>query len=160
MALETACYANIAGLCLATLYTSKMGKNRNAAGYISGTISFILFLVVLTYHVITQLFFKTQLGKMVKDKFNRQIYIAEPEDEAQVSFVTIQDSKEGKPATYSNVDPPPGRDAVPLSYFVNLRSRRNTSDSVSESAKCEENELRPIEQEMNSSMSTSYSLMK
>ena len=36
--LEAACYANIAGLCLATLYTSKIGKNHNAADYISGTI--------------------------------------------------------------------------------------------------------------------------
>ena len=104
---------------------------------------------------------KHNLGKWLRtNSVVKYYYIAEPEDEAQVSFVTIQDSKEGKPATYSNVDPPPGRDAVPLSYFVNLRSRRNTSDSVSESAKCEENELRPIEQEMNSSISTSYTLMK
>ena len=36
--LEAACYANIAGLCLATLYISKIGKNHDTAGYISGTI--------------------------------------------------------------------------------------------------------------------------
>ena len=66
---------------------------------------------------------------------------------------------EGKPATYSEVDPPPRKDAMPLSHFANLRSRRNTTDSVSESANnYEENELKPIEQEFNSS--TPYILMK
>ena len=67
----------------------------------------------------------------------------------------MQDSEEGKAATYSEIDPPPRRDAVPLSRFVNLRSRRNTADSVSGSAnEYEENEL--IEQ-LNSS--AAYTLM-
>ena len=154
--LEIICYANIAGLCLATLYTSKVGKSQDVAGYISGTISLILFLVILTYHVVTQLFFKTQLGKKLKVKVSQQFN--DLENEEQVSFVTTQDSEEGKPATYSEVDPPPRRDAVPLSHLVNLRSRRNTTDSVSGSANCEENELRPIEQEIKSL--TPYSLMK
>ena len=155
--LEIVCFANIAGLCLAKLYTSKVGKSQVMVGYISGIISLILFLIVLAYHVVTQLFFKTQLGKMLKVKFNRQFN--DPENEEQVSFVTTQDSEESKPATYSEVDPPPRRDAVPLSYFVNLRSRTNTTDSVSGSVNnCVENELNPIEQESNSS--TPYSLMK
>ena len=125
-------------------------------GYISGTISLILFLIVLTYHAVTQLLFKIQLGQKFKNRFNRQLN--DSENEEQVNFVTVQDSEEGKPATYSEVDPPPRRDAVPLSYLVNLRSRRNTTDSVSGSANCEENELKPIEQAINSS--TPYSLMK
>ena len=140
---------------MATFYTSKLtSKGQDIVGYISGTISLILFLIVLTYHIITQLFFKTQFGQRFKNRFTRQL----DDSEEQVSFVTTQDSEEGKAATYSKVDPPPRRDAVPLSYFVNLRSRRNTTDSVSGSAKCEENELRSIEQEVNSS--TPYSLMK
>ena len=160
--LEIISYANIAGLCLATFYTSKLtsnvGNGQDIVGYISGTISLILFLTVLTYHIVTQLFFKTQFGQRFKNRFTQQL----DDSEEQVSFITTQDSEEGKAATYSEVDPPPRRDAVPLSYFVNLRSRRNIyfTDSVSGSAKCEENELRPIEQEMNSSISTSYSLMK
>ena len=97
------------------------------------------------------------LEKKVKNKFNRQLN--HPENEEQINFATIQDSEEGKPATYSEVDPPPRRDAVPLSYFVNIRSRRNTTDSVSKSAaNYGENELRFVEQEINSS--TPYSLMK
>ena len=123
-------------------------------GYISGIITLVLFLIVLTYHVVTQLFLKTQLGKKVKNRLNRQFSDGENED--QVSLVT-HDREEGKPATYSEVDPPPRRDAVPLSYFVNLR---NTTDSVLGSGGCEENELRLREQSINGSIATPYSLMK
>ena len=151
--LEIICYANIAGLCLATFYTSRVGKNQEVVGYISGTISLILFLIVLTYHIVTQLFFKTQLGQRVKNRFIRQFNDSESDE--QDDLVTTQDSEEGKAATYSEIDPPPRRDAVPLSHFVNLRSRRNTTDSVSGSTnEYEENEL--IEQ-VNSS--AAYTLM-
>ena len=92
----------------------------------------------------------------IQNIFTRQLN--DSENDEQVSFVTTQDSEEGEAATYSEVDPPPRRDAVPLSYFVNLRSRRNTADSVSGSVNYEENELRPIEKDINSS--TPYSLMK
>ena len=152
--LEIICYANIIGLCLATLYISKVGNSQDVVGYISGTITLVLFLIVLTYHVVTQLFLKTQLGKKVKNRLNRQFNDAENED--QVSLVT-HDNEEGKPATYSEVDPPPRRDAVPLSYFVNLR---NTTDSVLGSRGCEENELRLREQAINGPTATPYSLMK
>ena len=64
--LEIVCYANVVGLCLATFFTSKVGKSQDAVGYISGTISIILFLIVLNYHIVTQLFFKTQLEKNLR----------------------------------------------------------------------------------------------
>ena len=89
--------------------------------------------------MVTQLFFKTQLGRTLKIRFTQQFN--DPENDEQVDLVTTQDSVEGKPATYSEVDPPPRKDAIPLSHFANLRSRRNTTDGVSES---EENELKPI----------------
>ena len=152
--LEIICYANIIGLCLATLYVAKVGNSQGVVGYISGTITLVLFLIVLTYHVVTQLFLKTQLGKKVKNRLNRQFNDAENED--QISLVT-HDNEESKPATYSEVDPPPRRDAVPLSYFVNLR---NTTDSVLGSGGCEENELRLREQAINGPTATPYSLMK
>ena len=162
--LAIASYANIAGLCLATFYTSKVGKSQDVVGYISGTIAFILFLIVLTYHIVTQLFFKMQFWRKLKNRFTRKLDDLENEEHnMHVSLVnTTQDSKEGKPAaaTYSEVDPPPRREAVPpsWSYFVNLRSRRNTNDSTSGSANYEENELKPIERKMIDS-STPYSLM-
>ena len=155
--LEIICYANIAGLSLGTFYTSQVGKGQDVVSYISGTTNLILFLIILTYHVVTQLFFKTQLGQTLKVRFTQQFN--DPENDEQVDLVTTQDSVEGKPATYSEVDPPPRKDAMPLSHLANLRSRRNTTNSVSESANnYEQNELKPIEQELNSS--TPYILMK
>ena len=128
-------------------------ESQEAVGYISETISLILFQIILTYQVVTKLFFKTQLGQRIKKRIIRQL--KDSENDEQDDLVTMQDNEEGKAATYSEIDPPPRRDAVPLSCFVNLRSRRNTSDSVSRSTnEYEENEL--IEQ-VNSS--AAYTLM-
>ena len=38
-------------------------ESQEVVGYISETISLILFLIILTHQVVTQLFFKTQLGQ-------------------------------------------------------------------------------------------------
>jgi hypothetical protein len=156
--LEIASYANIAGLSLATFYSSRVGKGQDVVGYISGTISLILFLVVLTYHVVTQLTFVTQLGKKLKNRFTRDQQFDDSDKE--VSLVSTQASEEGKSATYSEIDPPPRIDVAPRSH-LNLRSRRNTADSVSGNAlpDYEENELKPIGRKIIDS-STPYSLMK
>ena len=71
----------------------------------------------------------------------------------------MQGSEEGKTATYiySEIDPPPRRDAVPLSHFVNLRSRRNTTDSVSRSGSANEYEENELIEQVNSS--AAYTLM-
>ena len=89
--LEIACFANIAGLCLAT---SVVRECQEVVGYISGTISIVLFLIVLTYHVVTQLFFKTQFGKKFKNRFDRQFN--DSKNDEQGNLVTTKDSEEGK----------------------------------------------------------------
>ena len=65
---EVTCYANIICFCLATFYVSKVGASQDTIAYILGTISLVSFLTDLTYHVITQLFFTTQLRKKLKNK--------------------------------------------------------------------------------------------
>ena len=104
-------------------------ESQEVFGYISETISLILFLIILTYQVVTQLFFKTQLGQRSQNRFIPQL--KDSENDEQDDLVTMQDSEERKAAIYSEIDPPPRRDAVPLSCFANLRSRRNTTNSVS-----------------------------
>ena len=122
-------------------------ESQEAVGYISETISLILFPIV---YVVTQLFFKTQLGQRIKKRIIRQLKDSESDEQDDLVI-----REEGKAATYSEIDPPPRIDAVPLSCFVNLRSRRNTTDSVSGSTnEYKENEL--IEQ-VNSS--AAYTLM-
>ena len=52
-------------------------------------------IALINPHIITQLFFKTQFGQRFKNRFTRQLN----DSEEQVSFVTTQDSEEGKAAT-------------------------------------------------------------
>ena len=66
--LEVTCYANIVCFCFATFFVSKVRKSQDEIAYISGTILLVLFLIVLSYHVITQLFFITRLGRKLKNK--------------------------------------------------------------------------------------------
>jgi predicted outer membrane repeat protein len=152
LALEVICYANILLFCFATFYISnRAGKSQDTIAYISGTVLLVLFLVVLVYHIIIQLFLTTRLGKWLKNKLSHGI-----KTEQQISLV-VQGKKNDEPVTYSEVAPPAGNEeAEPLSDLDNLTSRTNTlSDSIS----CEENELRPIEHGVIDSC-TPYLLMK
>ena len=159
LGLEVINYANIVCFCFTTFYVSKVGKSQDAIAYISGTISLVLFLIVLSYHVITQLFFATRLGKNLKNKLAQQF--GDTETEEQVNLV-VQDKKNDDPVTYSEVDPPTrGEEEMPQSHSNIPRSRRNrpTTNNILESADYEENDLRPIEQKMADS-SIPYTLMK
>jgi hypothetical protein len=145
------CYANIVCLCFATSNVSnRAGKSQDTIAYISGTVSLVLFLVVLVYHIITQLFLTTRLGKWLKSKpFN------DKKTEQQVSLV-VQDKKNDEPVTYSEVAPPAREEDESLSDLDDLTSKTNT---LSESVSYEENELRPIKHKVTDS-STPYFLMK
>ena len=52
--LETISYMNITFLCLATFYTLEAGKDQTVLAYVSGTLTFILLLVVVAYHLCTE----------------------------------------------------------------------------------------------------------
>ena len=122
-AIEVICYANIVCFCFATLYVSKVGKSQDTTAYISGTTSLVLFLIVLSYHVITQLFFRTWLGKKLKNKIARRFGGIKTEE--QVNLV-VQDKKTDEPVTYSEVDlPRREEEAEPLSHSDNLGSRKS-----------------------------------
>jgi uncharacterized protein YoxC len=118
--------------------------------YISGTVSLVLFLVILVYHIITQLFLTTQLGKWLNNKLFHGI-----NTDQQVSLV-VQGKKNDEPVTYSEVAPPAREEDESLSDSDDLTSKTNT---LSESVSYEENELRPIEHRVIDS-STPYCLMK
>ena len=131
----------------------KVGKCQDT---VSGTISLVLFLFVLSYHIITQLFFTTLLGKKLKNKIAQQFCSVKTEE--QINLV-IQDNNKVEPVTYSEVDPPTRGEELLPSHSDTPRSRRNVTNNVSESADYEENELKPIEQKVTDS-STPYILMK
>ena len=154
-ALELICYVNIVCLCFATFYASnRPGKSQDTIAYISGTVSLVLFLVILVYHIITQLFFITRLGKRIGNKSAQRLHGTRPEQE--ISLVG-QGKKDDEPVTYSEVAPPGGEEETePLSDLDNLTSRTN---ALSESISYEESELKLIEHKVTDS-STPYFLMK
>ena len=125
--------------------------------YISGTVSLVLFLVVVMYHiiqVIAHLFFTTRLGKRIRNKSAPHLHGTKTEQE--ISLV-VQGKKNDKLVTYSEVAPPEGEEETePLSDLDNLTSRTN---ALSGSVSYEENELRPLEHKVTDS-STPYILMK
>ena len=156
LALELICYANIVCMCFATFYASnREGKSQDMIACISGTLSLVLFLVVLVYHVIAHLFFTIRLGKKIRNKSAQHLHGTKTEQE--ISLVG-QGKKDNEPVTYSEVAPPAGEEETePLSDFVdNLTSRTN---SLSESISYEESELKPIEHKVTDS-SAPYFLMK
>ena len=110
--------------------------------------------VVLSYHVITQLFFVTWLGKKLKIKLVQKF--GDVKTEEQVSLV-VQNNNKDVPVTYSEVESPT-REEESQSLSDNFR-RKNTTKSISGSADYKENELKPIEQKVTDS-STPYILMK
>ena len=155
LALELICYANIVCLCFATFYASnRPGKSQDTIAYISGTVSLVLFLVILVYHIITQIFFTTRLGKRIQNKSAQRLHGTRAEQE--ISLVG-QGKKDDEPVTYSEVALPTGEEETEsLSDLDNLASRTN---ALSESVSYEESELKPIEYKVTDN-STPYILMK
>ena len=56
--LETICYVNIIIFSFASFYALETRNGRNVVAYISGTITIVLFLAVIVYHMFTELVFK------------------------------------------------------------------------------------------------------
>ena len=72
--LELTCYFNILVLSLSKLFVLLVAKERDrmVPAYLSVSITFILFLVVVIYHLITELFSKTKIWKkMTKQMISR-----------------------------------------------------------------------------------------
>ena len=71
--LEISCYVNIMCFCLARYYTIESERDQFIVSCISGSIIFVLFLVVVAYHVVVEFISKTKLFKKIrqlKERFN------------------------------------------------------------------------------------------
>ena len=88
-----------------------------------------LFLTVLSYHIITQLFFATRLGKKLKNKIAQQFGGVKTEETINLVYKT---TTKLEPVTYSEVDPPTRGEELLLSHSDTPRSRRNATNNVSE----------------------------
>ena len=156
--LELIYYANIVCLCFATFFVSnRTGKSQDMMAYISGTVSLVLFLVILVYHiihVIAHLFFTTRLGKRIRNKSAQHLHGTKTEQE--ISLI-VHGKKNDELVTHSEVALTAGEEEdEPTSDLANPTSRTNV---LSESVSYEESELKPIEHKVTDS-STPYFLMK
>ena len=101
--MEVISFTNIICLCLATVFLSKGGKGQDIVACISGSITFLMFLIVLSYHILTELCFKTKFGKALKQKFGRHEDTEEYEPKREE-----EEKEERMPLTFSEVPAPRG----------------------------------------------------
>lgn len=121
--LETTCYVNIILFCLAKQFVleSSDQKGRMIVAYISGTITFVLFVVVLFYHLLNELISKTEIWKSIKLKLT----LIKSGDTIVDNGGDISDSNERVPSepTISVIDCLP-QAAQPLSALVESGLKR------------------------------------
>ena len=87
--LETVCYVNIILLSFASFYTLEARKDQTVVAYISGTIIVSLFLVVLIYHIFTEICSKTNFWNKLRQNSKRLNV-----NEDGVSLIDYQQAKD------------------------------------------------------------------
>ena len=101
--LEVISLTNMVCFCIATLYFSKAGS-QDTVGFISGSVTLLLFLIVLGCHVLTEICFKTKHGRSLKQKFERKFNITDNYEDSEE--VCVEEAR--MPITYSEVPAPRG----------------------------------------------------
>ena len=66
--LEMACYLNIALFSLVELFILEGNRNQEIIAYISGSFTIVLFLLVLVYHLFTEVLSKANVSKLLRQK--------------------------------------------------------------------------------------------
>ena len=74
--LEISCYVNILWFCLARYHTMERERGQFIVSYVSGGVTLILFLLVVSYHALFELFLKTKLWKKIKRPTGREKYVS------------------------------------------------------------------------------------
>lgn len=95
---EMICYLNIALFSAAILYTLEAGRNHTFTVYISGSITFTLFLVVFVYHVFTEMLLKLWKKYNQKGKDNGM------ENDVQLPIIIDSDQTDPPEPTFSVID--------------------------------------------------------
>ena len=121
--LEVACHVNIIWLCLASYHTMGTGDGQFTVSSISGSVTFTLFIMVISYHVIVELFCKSNFCrniKQLKEKFN---YIGNKGGLTPLN-------KNDLAATFSKADPPTHME-IHLSCLIHDSDKDNCIETPS-----------------------------
>lgn len=116
--LELMCFLNIIILCLASFFVLESSFNRNILGYISGSITFILCIIVVTAHIILEFCIKARyLKKLVGlRRSTRRVQHGSVNDSCE-ALMEISGGSEDVECSISVVDAPP-RHEQPLSSLL------------------------------------------
>lgn len=128
--LEILSFANIASLCIASLYFFKSHKGQEVVTYISGSVTFGLLITVIAYHFLTEIRFKTMFGIILKWRQKYSLNDRDNDSEEEINPISSinnpQDSDERILPTHSVVELP----HLEKSVFLN-------EERVKEKDKCE-----------------------
>ena len=127
--LEVISFANIVLLCIALLYFTESDSGQNIVSYISGSVAFTLLVTVLVYHFLTEVCFKTNFGRILKQKINRQFNTRDYE-EMHLIDISIPNHDQITEPTYSVVDPPSPEKLVPLSKDDDSKPQNAIDDNT------------------------------
>lgn len=107
-AIETLCYVNLLILSFVNLYTLEAKKNQAAATYISGTVTLLLLLLTITYHIFTEVCCgNTKLVNKIKKTKWRHAKCTSEECTTDYYCLNAQNLMDDNPAaTVSWVDAP------------------------------------------------------
>ena len=117
--LELMCFLNIILLCFASFFVLESSSlNRNILGYISGSITFVLFIIVVTAHIILEFCIKAKyLKKLVGlRRSTRQVQCGSVNDSCE-TLMGISGGSGDVECSISVVDAPP-RHEQPLSSLL------------------------------------------
>ena len=115
--LEMISYLNLTFLCLISLYLLQVGakSSQRIVAYISGSITLMLFVIILFYHIIFELILKSRLWTTIRRKWAKSSPLSQIEDD-NCSYTENDQAMLIEP-TFTEIElPPPGE--IPLSALV------------------------------------------
>ena len=125
--LEVITFASIALLCIALLYFTKSDSGQKIVSYISGSVAFTLLIVVLAYHFLTEVCFKTKFGRILKQEINGQFNTMNYEE---MHMISIPNNDQITEPTYSVIDPPSLEESVPLNKDDDSKAQNAIDDNT------------------------------
>ena len=123
--LDTTCFVNIIFLCVACFYTLNSKQDQAVVAYISGTITLILFLIVLVYHMLTEVCFKTKVWKKLKQRYAG---LQSDEDGVSLTDYPHSDQRDPPPPSVSWIEAPL-HEEQPLSALVETSEIHDHSET-------------------------------
>ena len=114
--IEMTCYLNVTLFCLGSFYFLESRRYKTVVAYISGSITFTLFVVVLIYHIVTEVILKSRLWKSLRHRRPPSVAQDELDDDSDTDNELSETAALIAP-TWTVVEAPP-KEEQPLSALI------------------------------------------